>query len=122
LKKAATQTTPARRVVKLKPGTKPAKSFKSRALISSNVPEVSAVTLLGTFWMDSERRVAVTMTSASSVLDPLVTGATACAATQDEQSAAAVPVSAPAIMRNELIHPPIFRRHKQEPSISALFF
>ena len=32
--------------------------------------------VIGTFWMDSERRVAVTMTSASSVLDPLTAGAT----------------------------------------------
>jgi len=88
---------------KLNPGTNPAKSFKSRALICSKVLEVSAVTLLGTFWMDSARRVAVTMISASSVLDPLVTGATACAATQDAQSEAAVPVSAASIKRNEAI-------------------
>ena len=44
---------------KLKPGTNPAKSFKSRALICSKVPEVSAVTLLGTFWMDSEKLASV---------------------------------------------------------------
>ena len=55
---------------KLNPGTKPAKSFKSRALIWSRVPEVNAVTWPGTFWMDSDRRFAVTMTSASSPLDP----------------------------------------------------
>jgi hypothetical protein len=59
--------------------------------------------VLDTFWMDSERRVAVTMISASSVLDPLVTGATACAVTQDAQSEAVVPVSAASIKRNEAI-------------------
>ena len=68
------------------------------------------MTLLGTFWMDSARRVAVTMISASSVLDPLVTGATACAATQDAQSEAAVPVSAASIKRNEAIQPPYLDR------------
>src|ERR1700689_3149209 len=91
---------------KLNPGTKPAKSFKSRALISSKGLEVRAVILLGTFWMDSERRVAVTMTSASSVLEPLLAGATACAATQDAQSEAAVPASAATIKRIEAIYPP----------------
>jgi hypothetical protein len=65
--------------------------------------EVSAVTLLGTFWIDSERRVAVTMISESSVLDAPVAVATACAATQDAQSEAAVPVSAASIKRNEAI-------------------
>src|SRR5258705_21280 len=71
---------------KLKPGTKPAKAFKSGALIWSRVAEVSAVTVLGTFWMDSEGGVAVTMISESSVLDPPVAVATACAATQEAQS------------------------------------
>jgi hypothetical protein len=90
-------------VAKLKPGTKPAKSFKSRALMSSKVLEVNAVTLLATFWMDSERRVAVTMTSASSVLEPLVAGATVCAAAKDAKSEAAVLVSAANVKRNEVI-------------------
>jgi hypothetical protein len=67
------------------------------------MPEVSAVILLGTFSIDSERRVAVTMTSASSVPEPLVAGATACAATQDAQSEAAPPVSVASIKRNEAI-------------------
>src|SRR3984957_14221777 len=99
---------------KLKPGTNPAKSVKSRALIWSKVLEVRAVMLLGTFWMDSERRVAVTMISASSLLDPPVAAVTACAAAQDAQSDAAVPVSAASIERNEAMYPPIDDRPNQD--------
>src|ERR1700721_1874945 len=82
---------------KLNPGTKPAKSFRSRALIWSRVPEVKAVTWPGTFCRDSDRRFAVTMTSASSVLDPEFSGDGAgwalCAAASDAQSDVTTPAS-----------------------------
>ena len=46
---------------------------------------------------------AVLVTEVVAVLDPLLAAATACAAAQDAQSDAAVPVSAASSERNEVI-------------------
>src|SRR5580698_9692916 len=95
---------------KLSPGTKPAKSLRSRALIWSKVPEVSAVMLLGTFWMDSDRRVAVTMTSASSVPAVVLADTALCAIEGGLHNEVTAPASATHTKRNEAIQPPDLNR------------